>query len=80
MSPQREIQAAELATLSTRRSARNVPKQACFGYDGTQGGGYVAQATGMPYIELDKKLVLDMKEVQEATLAKGFMNMVYCYL
>jgi hypothetical protein len=80
MSPQREIQAAELATLSTRWSARNVPKQACFGYDGTQGGGYVAQATGMPYIELDKKLVLDMKEVQEATLAKGFMNMVYCYL
>jgi hypothetical protein len=80
MSPQREIQAAEPATLSTRRSARNVPKQACFGYDGTQGGGCFAQATGMPYIELDKKLVLDMKEVQEATLAKGFMNMVYCYL
>ena len=79
-SPRREIQAAEPATLSTRRSARNVPKQACFGYDGTQGGGYVAQATGMPYAELDKKLVSDMKEIKEATLVQGFMNMVYCHL
>jgi hypothetical protein len=44
MSPQREIQAMEPATLPTRRSARNAPKQAPFGYDGTQGGRYVAQA------------------------------------
>jgi hypothetical protein len=44
-SPRREIQAAEPATLPTRRSARNAPKQARFGYDGTQGGGYVRHAS-----------------------------------
>jgi hypothetical protein len=80
MSPQREIQAVEPMTLPTRRSARNVPKQARFGYDSTQGGGYVAQATGTPYAELDEKLVLDVKEIKEATLIKGFLNTVYCYL
>jgi hypothetical protein len=48
-SPRREIQAVEPATLPTRRLARNAPKQARLGYDGTQGGGYVAQGTGVPY-------------------------------
>jgi hypothetical protein len=80
MSPPREIQAAEPATLPTRRSTRNAPKQAHFGYDGTQGGRYVAQAIGAPYTELDKKLASDVKEIKEATLVKGFLNMVYCYL
>jgi hypothetical protein len=28
----------------------------------------------MPYAELDKKLVSDMKEIKEATLVQGFMN------
>jgi hypothetical protein len=79
-SPRREIQAAEPATLPTRRSDRNAPKQARFGYDSTQGGGYVAQATGAPYAELDEKLASDMKEIKEATLVKGFLNTVYCYL
>jgi hypothetical protein len=80
MSPRREIQAVEPATLPTRRSTRNAPKQARFGYDGTQGGGYVAQAIGAPYAELDEKLVSDVKEIKEATLVKGFLNTVYCYL
>jgi hypothetical protein len=79
-SPRREIQAAEPATLPTRRSARNAPKQARFGYDGTQGGGYVAQALGAPYAELDEKRALDVKEIKETTLVKGFLNTVYCYL
>jgi hypothetical protein len=79
-SPRREIQAAEPATLPTRRSARNAPKQAHFGYDGTQGGGYVAQALGVPYTELDEKLASDVKEIKETTLVKRFLNMVYCYL
>ena len=77
-SPRREIQAAEPATLPTRRSTRNAPT--CFGYDGTQGGGYVAQAIGAPYAELDEKLASDVKEIKEATLVKGFLNTVYCYL
>jgi hypothetical protein len=79
-SPRREIQAAEPATLPTRRLTRNAPKQACFGYDGSQGGGYVAQAIGAPYAELDEKLASDVKEIKEATLVKGFLNTVYCYL
>jgi hypothetical protein len=33
----------------------------------------------MPYTELDKKLALDMKEIKEATLFKGFVNMVYSH-
>jgi hypothetical protein len=80
MSPQREIQAVEPATIPTRQSARNAPKQACFGYDSTQGGRYVVKATGMPYAELDKKLESDMKEIKEAMLVQGFVNMVYCHL
>jgi hypothetical protein len=52
-SPRREIQAAEPAILPTRWLARNALKQACFGYDGTQGGGHVVQALGAPYAELD---------------------------
>jgi hypothetical protein len=79
-SPRREIQAAETATLPTRRSTRNAPKQAHFRYDGTQGGGYVAQAIGAPFAELDEKLASDVKEIKEATLVKGFLNMLYCYL
>jgi hypothetical protein len=79
-SPQREIQAAEPVTLPTRWLARNALKQACIRYDGTQGGGYVVKATGMPYTELDKKLALDMKEIKEATLVKGVVNMVYSHL
>jgi hypothetical protein len=79
-SPQREIQAAEPVTLPTRWVARNAPKQACFRYNGTWGGGYVMKVTGMPYTELDKKLALDMKEIKEATLVKGFVNMVYGHL
>jgi hypothetical protein len=79
-SPWREIQAMEPATLPTRRSARNAPKQACFRYDGTQGGEYVVQATGTCYTELDKKLQSDMKEIKEATLVQGFVNMMYCHL
>jgi hypothetical protein len=34
----------------------------------------------MPYTELDKKLALDMKEIKEATLVKGVVNMVYSHL
>jgi hypothetical protein len=34
----------------------------------------------MPYAELDKKLVSDMKEIKEATLVQGFMNTAYCHL
>jgi hypothetical protein len=78
-SPWREIQAAEPATLPTRWLARNAQNQAHFGYDGTQGRGYVT-VLGAPYAELDEKLVSDMKEIKEATLVKGFLNMVYCYL
>jgi hypothetical protein len=80
MSPWREIQAAEPVTLPTRRLARNALKQACFGYDDTQGGGYVAQATGTPYAELHEKLASDVKEIKQTTLIKGFMIMVYCYI
>jgi hypothetical protein len=79
-SPWREIQAAESVTLPTRRLARNAPKQARFGDNGTQGGGYVAQVTGVPYAELDMKLKSDVKEIKEATLVQGFVNMVYCFL
>jgi hypothetical protein len=79
-SPRREIQAVEPATLPTRRSTRNAPKQASFGHDSTQGGRYVVQAIGVPYTELDEKLASDVKEIKEATLVKGFLNMVYCYL
>jgi hypothetical protein len=46
----------------------------------TQGGGYVVQATGAPYAELNEKLALDLKEIKQVTLIKGFLNMVYCYL
>jgi hypothetical protein len=70
-SPRREIQAAEPATLPTRWLARKAPKQARFGYDGTQGGGYA---------EIDEKLASDVKEIKEATLVKGFLNTVSCYL
>jgi hypothetical protein len=76
----REIQAVEPVSLPTRRLARNAPKQARFGYDGTQGGGYVAQALGAPYTELDEKVASDMKEIKETTIVKGCLNMVYCYL
>jgi hypothetical protein len=79
-SPRREIQATEPATLPTRWSTRNAPKQACFGYNGTQGGRYVAQAIGAPYAELDKKLASDVNEIKEATLVQGFFNTVYCHL
>ncbi len=79
-SPPREIQAMEPATLPTRQSARNAPKQACFGYDGTQGGGYVVQVIGAPYAELDKKLASDMNKIKEATLVQRLLNMVYCHL
>jgi hypothetical protein len=37
-------------------------------------------ALGTPYAELDEKLVSDVKEIKEATLVKGFLNTVYCYL
>jgi hypothetical protein len=80
MSPWREIQAVEPVTLPTRRPARNVLKQAHFGYDSTQGGGYVAQVTGAPYAELDEKLASDVKEIKQTMLIKGFLNTVYCYL
>jgi hypothetical protein len=70
----------EPATLPTRWSARNAPKQACFGHDGTQGGRYVVQVIGAPYDELDKKLASDMNEIKQATLVKIFANMVYCQL
>jgi hypothetical protein len=79
-SPWREIQAAEPATLPTRRLARNAPKQARFGYNDTQGGRYVAQVTGALYAKLDKKLELDVKKIKEATQVQGFVNMVYCHL
>jgi hypothetical protein len=80
-SPWRDIQAAEQATLPTRLLARNARKQACFGYDGTpQGGGYVMQMTRMPYAELNKRLASAMKEIKEATVVQGFVNMVYCHL
>jgi hypothetical protein len=79
-SPWREIQATVPVTLPTRCSARNAPKQACFGYDCTQGGGYVMQAIGIPYAELNKKLASDVNEIKEATLVKGFLNTVYCHL
>jgi hypothetical protein len=79
-SPQREIQAVESVALPTRRLARNTMKQACFRYNGTQGHQYVVQVTGTPYAELDKKLELDVKEINEATLVQGYVNMVYCHL
>jgi hypothetical protein len=79
-SPWREMQATEPVTLPTRWSTRNAPKQARFGDDSTQGGGYVAQVTGAPYAELDKKLESDVKEIKEATLVQGLVNMVYCHL
>jgi hypothetical protein len=47
-SPQRKIQAAEPAILPTRWLATNAFKQACFRYDGSQGGGHVVQALGSP--------------------------------
>jgi hypothetical protein len=57
MSPQREIQASEPATLPTRWSARNAPKQARFRYNGTQSGGYVAQVTVVhPTLSLRRNL------------------------
>jgi hypothetical protein len=77
MSPWRELQAMEPATLPIRWSARNAPKQVCFRYNGTQGGRYVAQGIGTPYAELDKKLALYVNEIKEATLVQGFLNMVY---
>jgi hypothetical protein len=79
-SPWREIQAAEPATLPTRWLARKAPKQAHFGYNGTQGRGYVMQVLGVPYAELDEKFASDVKEIKEATLVKGFLNTVCCYL
>jgi hypothetical protein len=51
-----------------------------FRYNSTQGSGYVTQAAGVPYAELDKKLASDVNEIKEATLVKGFLNMVYCHL
>jgi hypothetical protein len=66
-SPWREIQAAEPATLPTRWLARNAPKQACFGYNGTQDGGCVAQVLGAPYAELDEKLASDVKEINKGS-------------
>jgi hypothetical protein len=80
MSPRMEIQDAEPATLPTSWLTWNGLKQARFGYDGTQGRGYGMQVTGMSYAELDKKLALDVKEIKEATLIKGFLNTVYFYL
>ena len=38
------------------------------------------QVIGAPYAELDKKLQLEVKEIKEATLVQGFVNMVYCHL
>jgi hypothetical protein len=70
----------QLQQVRVRQSARNALKQACFWYDGTQGGRYAAQATGAPYAELDKKLQSDMKEMKEAMLIQWFVNMVYCHL
>ncbi len=55
-SPWREIQAAEPATLPTRRLARNAQNQACFGYNGTQGGGYVTQRLAHPMLSLMRNL------------------------